>query len=325
MSTAAVGPAPLMSDPPVSGNAPAGKTGLESVMTAAEGRGCLTADSFMVPRGDLELTDHQKELVAEARELISKGGISTNDVDDRTVMRFLVARALTPAKAAPLYVAHRKWRAAYIPEGSPTVPMCRIRTQAASDIMCLQTLPGHASWLLIRPRFHDPNTRDLDEFVRLIVYGMDAALGSSRAAGFHKCGVIIDMEGLAYRNLDTRGVIAAIAVLQNQYPERLICLFLIHVPTVFWTLWKLVSPFIDPITKKKVRCALTCLHMPVCLPACARRDRGSLAADAVARFSLDRGIYRGLKLVSPFIDPITKKKVRCALTCLHALAATGVR
>ncbi|CAI7840546.1 unnamed protein product [Closterium sp. NIES-53] len=252
MSTAAVGPAPLMSDP-VSGNAPAGKTGLESVMTAAEGRGCLTADSFMVPRGDLELTDHQKELVAEARELISKGGISTDDVDDRTVMRFLVARALTPAKAAPLYVAHRKWRAAYIPEGSPTVPMDRIRTQAASDIMCLQTLPGHASWLLIRPRFHDPNTRDLDEFVRLIVYGMDAALGSSRAAGFHKCGVIIDMEGLAYRNLDTRGVIAAIAVLQNQYPERLICLFLIHVPTVFWTLWKLVSPFIDPITKKKFR------------------------------------------------------------------------
>ncbi|CAI5499622.1 unnamed protein product [Closterium sp. Naga37s-1] len=252
MSTAAVGPAPLPSDP-VPGNAPAGKTGLESVMTAAEGRGCLTADSFMVPRGDLQLTDHQKELVAEARELISQSGISTDDVDDRTVMRFLVARALTPAKAAPLYVAHRKWRAAYIPKDAPTVPMESIRTQAASDLMCLQTLPGHASWLLIRPRFHDPNTRNLDEFVRLIVYGMDAALGSSRAAGFHKCGVIIDMEGLAYRNLDTRGVIAAIAVLQNQYPERLICLFLIHVPTIFWTLWKLVSPFIDPITKKKFR------------------------------------------------------------------------
>ncbi|CAI5470896.1 unnamed protein product [Closterium sp. Yama58-4] len=252
MSTAAVGPAPSSPDF-VPGDAAARKTGLESVMTAPEGKGCLTVDNFMAACGELVLTDHQKALVAETRELIAWSGTSTDDVDDRTVMRFLVARALAPAKSAPMYVAHRKWRTAYIPDGAPTVPMESIHTQAASDIMCLQTLPGHASWLLIRPRFHDPNTRDLDEFVRLIVYGMDAALGSSRTAGFHKCGVIIDMEGLAYRNLDTRGVIAAIAVLQNQYPERLICLFLIHVPTVFWTLWKLVSPFIDPITKRKFR------------------------------------------------------------------------
>ncbi|GJP57899.1 hypothetical protein CLOP_g17970 [Closterium sp. NIES-67] len=251
MSTAAVGPAPFLPSGLASADPAAGKTGLEG-LAPVEGLGCLTPDNFMVACGDLVLTDHQKAVVAEARELIAKSGTSTDDVDDRTIMRFLAARALAPAKAAPMYVAHRKWRAAYVPEG-PTVPLDSIRAQIASDLMCLQTLPGHVSWLVIRPRFHDPNTRNLDEFVRLIVYAMDTALGSCQAANYHKCGVIIDMEGLAYRNLDTRGVLAIIAILQNQYPERLVCLFLIHVPTVFWTLWKLVSPFIDPITKKKFR------------------------------------------------------------------------
>lgn len=40
---------------------------------------------------------------------------------------------------------------------------------------------------------------------------------------------------------------------QNCYPERLGKVFLIHVPSIFMKVWKIIYPFIDKNTKQKVR------------------------------------------------------------------------
>lgn len=39
---------------------------------------------------------------------------------------------------------------------------------------------------------------------------------------------------------------------QDYYPERLRRMFIVHAPFVFMAIWKLVCPFIDSNTKKKV-------------------------------------------------------------------------
>ena len=53
------------------------------------------------------------------------------------------------------------------------------------------------------------------------------------------------------------------------YPERLGTFFVVSAPSVFNTLWRAISHFIDPVTKQKVRLCWPPLMAPVSLQACS--------------------------------------------------------
>ena len=59
------------------------------------------------------------------------------------------------------------------------------------------------------------------------------------------------------------------------YPERLGTFFIVSAPTVFNTLWRAISRFIDPVTKQKVRARVASRLLP--LARCSRRRQPSLS------------------------------------------------
>jgi hypothetical protein len=58
--------------------------------------------------------------------------------------------------------------------------------------------------------------------------------------------------GLSLRNLDAVGLKNIFMMLQQHYVEHLDKLFMVNASSIFWGLWRVVSPFIDPVTRAKI-------------------------------------------------------------------------
>ena len=64
--------------------------------------------------------------------------------------------------------------------------------------------------------------------------------------------LLLGRVGLRLRNLDAVGLKNIFALLQHHYVEVLSQLYMVGAPSIFWGLWRLVCPFIDPVTREKV-------------------------------------------------------------------------
>mmetsp|Transcript_13313 Transcript_13313/g.36798 ORF Transcript_13313/g.36798 Transcript_13313/m.36798 type:complete len:110 (+) Transcript_13313:600-929(+) len=52
-------------------------------------------------------------------------------------------------------------------------------------------------------------------------------------------------------NIDSKWALTVMDFVQNSYPERLSMVLLLHAPTAFWVLWKILKPFLAERTRNK--------------------------------------------------------------------------
>lgn len=65
---------------------------------------------------------------------------------------------------------------------------------------------------------------------------------------------LLNMDGYTSRNSPPFSVsLETMNILQSHYPERLGLAIVTQAPTVFKMLWTAIGPFLDPVTKEKVR------------------------------------------------------------------------
>ncbi|CAH1423097.1 unnamed protein product [Lactuca virosa] len=189
--------------------------------------------------------------ILQMRALLEKHDPTSKEYDDLTIRRFLRARDLDIDKACAMFLKYLKWRKTFTPEGS--ICVSEVQNEIAQNKMFMQGSDknGRPITVVFGGRHFCNKKGGLEEFKRFVVFGLDK-LCSRIPQGQEKFVVIGDLQGWGYTCTDIRGYLAALSILQDYYPERLGKLFIVHVPYVFMTVWKMVYPFIDEKTKKKI-------------------------------------------------------------------------
>ncbi|PRW60436.1 random slug 5-like isoform A [Chlorella sorokiniana] len=115
-------------------------------------------------------------------------------------------------------------------------------------------LGGSRPVLIVKASRHRPGATPqlLNNF---IYFGLETASHYSwcPANPDGKIVAIFDLAGLQVKNLDATGLRAAFHMLAEHFPERIATVWMLDAPAIFGGLWKVVSPFIDSNTRKKIR------------------------------------------------------------------------
>lgn len=108
--------------------------------------------------------------------------------------------------------------------------------------------------LVIRVAKHH-QIRDISEVERFVVYSLEAA---ATMCDLHpanpdmKMWALFDCEGVKWANMDAHALRSCFHLLNLAFPERVEKIFMLNSPMIFDALWRLVRPFIDPVSRSKV-------------------------------------------------------------------------
>lgn len=89
--------------------------------------------------------------------------------------------------------------------------------------------------------------------VKNIVYQMERAIACTGKNGFEKIVILVDFMGWSMKVAPPMKVTKQfLHILQECYPERSYKIYVYNAPLLFRVFWKMVQPFIDPLTKSKI-------------------------------------------------------------------------
>ncbi|GIL65657.1 hypothetical protein Vafri_19234 [Volvox africanus] len=181
---------------------------------------------------------------------LKKGG--EGGLTKATLRRWLVARKGDVKEAAKGLQAHAAWRAKFVPKGRVFPEEIQEELDQNKAFLPGFDKSGRPFCIVIVSRHQ---VKDAEMSKRHIVYALDCAslLGSTKPGWDGKLSGIFDLRGLKASNCDLATLRNVFDLLQNHYPERLHTLWLYNAPVVFYGIYKMVYPFIDPVTREKVR------------------------------------------------------------------------
>ena len=181
---------------------------------------------------------------------------SVEDVDGhvtaRSLLRYLRARDYNVKKSSAMMKATLAWRAEYRPwEISARDPLLEQEAVTGKQYRHGYDRHGHPV-IVMRPGLEN-FVGDSDARFRYWVYTMEAAVRDAEARGCEKLVWLIDYKGWSMKSTDSKTSKATLSTVQNHYPERLFVGLMLDPPFAFWLFWKILTPFMADVTKKKVQ------------------------------------------------------------------------
>ncbi|PON55734.1 CRAL-TRIO lipid binding domain containing protein [Trema orientale] len=168
---------------------------------------------------------------------------------DASISRYLRARNWNTVKAGKMLKQTLKWRLEYWPE---KIQWEDIAHEAETGkIYRANYFDKYGRVVLImRPGFQ--NTNAVSGQIRYLVYCMENAIMNLNPDQEQMIW-LVDFQKWNSSSISLKLTRETAHILQNHYPERLGFGILYNPPKIFESFWKMVKPFIEPKTFKKVK------------------------------------------------------------------------
>ncbi|XP_076884235.1 sec14 cytosolic factor-like [Bidens hawaiensis] len=201
----------------------------------------------------MDTNQELKLKLTQMKSCVQKLGSSTQKYGDPTLERFLIARSMDPNKAAKMFVSWKTWRDSFVPLGF--IPDSEVVEQLEAKKVFLHCFSNDGyPIMIIKASKHYP-AKDQPQFKKFVVHLLDKVVASGvkgKEIGNEKLIGILDLDQIAYKNIDARGLITGFQFLQAYYPERLKKCYILNMPWYFVSIWKMVSRFLEKATLEKV-------------------------------------------------------------------------
>ncbi|KAF9565481.1 hypothetical protein EC968_004067 [Mortierella alpina] len=104
----------------------------------------------------------------------------------------------------------------------------------------------------INVRMHKPADQDPKALEKFTIYVMETGRLMIQPPVETAC-LIFDMTGFSLSNMDYNFVKFLVQCFEAYYPESLGVLVIHKAPFVFWGVWKIIEPWLDPVVASKIR------------------------------------------------------------------------
>ncbi|KAF9428215.1 hypothetical protein BGZ94_003075 [Podila epigama] len=104
----------------------------------------------------------------------------------------------------------------------------------------------------INVRMHKPADQDPKALEKFTIYVMEMGRLMIQPPVETAC-LVFDMTGFSLANMDYNFVKFLVQCFEAYYPESLGCLMIHKAPFVFWGVWKIIEPWLDPVVASKIR------------------------------------------------------------------------
>ncbi|PVV01356.1 hypothetical protein BB560_002475 [Smittium megazygosporum] len=169
-------------------------------------------------------------------------------MEDSNLIRFVRARNCDYQNTKKAVIKTLKWRIEYRPHA---IKLSEVEIELRTGKSYFNGFDLHGRPILyFRP--HLENTKDPENQIRLVVFQMELA-EKLFPKGASKLVIIIDVSKLSLSNsVSPKTATKFLEILQSHYPERLGKGVIVNPPSIFVLFYRMVSPFIDPVTKNKI-------------------------------------------------------------------------
>lgn len=206
---------------------------------------------------------HRKQLLA-LRERLTDGKLDEVELSEeesswasnQCLCRYLRARGWDLNKAAGALKDTIEWRRSYGPQLSSERMNRRLLDREAASLKMYVTGHDRAGRpiVVMRPARDNTGDEDAEWKVRYLVWVVERCVQMmDTRRGVEKMVWLIEMSGMKVAMTHSMSITKnCINIMQSHYVERLGKAFFINAPWLFSALWKVIAPFLDPVTKAKV-------------------------------------------------------------------------